>query len=197
MPKRKPSRTVKSAAQEIASPAKSAPPAIGAEDLFQWNKSGFDSAVKLSNAILEGFEHIRAMQMQAAHEAHEKNDKAKRDLSQVRSPTDLAQLEMELLRTSMERATNYWQQLFAIGNDMNAKLVEEVKSEFLAANEKMNRTLGRTSKAAEKPAAIASPDSMKMAMDMTNLTLTSFNKAASQWMDTAKQNLANLSAQRH
>jgi Phasin protein len=200
MPKRKPTRatrTEKPARQETPSPAKSMLPVLGTEDMLQWSKTGFDSAVKLSNAIIEGFEHIREMQMHAAQDAHEKNDKVARDLMQIRSPADLAQLEMELTRSNIERATQYWQQMFSLGNQMNAKLVEEVKNECLVAGEKMNQTLGRASRTVEKPAVAAAPDNMRMAMDMTNMNLTNWTKAASQWMDTAKQNWQNMSATQH
>jgi Phasin protein len=197
MPKRKPTRSVMPKVQQTSAPTKSVAPAIGAEDMFQWNKTGFDAAVKLSNAIIEGFEHVREMQMHTAHETHEKNDKVVRDLMQARSPTDLSQLQMELARFNMEHASRYWQQMFAIGNQTNAKLVEEVKNECLAAGEKMNRVLGRATKSVEKPAQASAPDSMRMAMDMTNMTLTNMTKAASQWMDTAKHSLENISATRH
>ena len=137
------------------------------------------------------------MQMHTAQETHEKNDKVVRDLMQVRSPTDLSQLHTELSRFNMEHATRYWQQMFTIGNQTNAKLVEEVKNECLAAGEKMNRVLGRATKSVEKPTQASAPDSMRMAMDMTNMTLTNMTKAASQWMDTAKHSLENISATRH
>jgi Phasin protein len=197
MAKRKPSRTEKPARQYTASPAKALLPAVGTEDLLQWSKSGFDSAVKLSNAIFEGFEHMREMQMHAAHDAREKNDKLARELMQIRSPADLAQLEMELARANIERATSYWQQMFTISNQINAKLVEEVKNECLSASEKMNRTLGGAGKSVEKPAAAAATEPLKAAMDMTNMNLTNWTKAASQWMDTAKQNWQNMSATHH
>jgi Phasin protein len=197
MPKRKPTRNVKPTLHQASSAPKSAAPAIGSEDVFQWNKTGFDAAMKLSNAIIEGFEHIREMQMHTAQEVHEKNDKVARDLVQARSPADLSQLQMELARFNLEHATRYWQQMFAIGNQTNARLVDEVKNECLAAGEKMNRTLGRATKAVEKPVQPSTPDSMRMAMDMTNMTLTNMTKAASQWMDSAKHNLENISATRH
>jgi translation initiation factor 2B subunit (eIF-2B alpha/beta/delta family) len=201
MPTRKATRRAKPARHEgpVAAAKTALPtlPAIGAEDMFQLNKTGFDVAVKLSNAIVEGFEHIREMQMHSAHEVHEKNDKVMRDLMQIRNPADLSQLQMELVRFNMQRATQYWQQMFSIGNEANAKLVEEVKNECIAANEKMNRALGRATKSADKPAVPAAPDTMKMAMDMTNMTLTNMTKVASQWMDTAKHSLDNISATRH
>jgi Phasin protein len=197
MTKRKPTRSVMPKVHQTSAPTKSVTPAIGAEDMFQWNKTGFDAAVKLSNAIIEGFEHIREMQMHSAHEAHEKNDKVVHDLMQARSAADLSQLQMELARFNIERATRYWQQMFAIGNQTNAKLVEEVKNECVAASETMNRSLGRATKTVEKPVEASAPDSMRMAMDMTNMTLTNLTKAASQWMDTAKHNLENISATRH
>ena len=197
MAKRKPTRSEKPTLHQTSSAPKSAAPLIGAEDMFQWNKTGFDAAMKLSNAIIEGFEHIREMQMHTAQEVHEKNDRVTRDLMQARSPTDLSQLQMELARFNMEHATRYWQQMFTIGNQTNAKLVEEVKNECLAAGEKMNRVLGRATKSVEKPTKTSAPDSMRMAMDMTNMTLTNMTKAASQWMDSAKHSLENISATRH
>ncbi|MGB8339447.1 MAG: phasin family protein [Burkholderiales bacterium] len=197
MPKRKPTRKAKPTHEKTSSPAKSIFPAAGAEEMLQLNKTGLDSAVKLSNAIIEGVEHIREMQMHAAHEVHEKNDKVVHDLMQVRSPADLSQLQLELIRFNMERATRYWQQMFSIGNQVNAKLVDEVKNECLAAGEKWNRVIGRATQSVEKPTVTSSPDPMKMAMDMTNMTMTNLTKAASQWVDTAKRSLENISATRH
>jgi hypothetical protein len=196
MPKRKIIRKRISTHHETASAAKSILPTMGNEEMFQWNKSGFDSSVKMSNAIVEGFEHIREMQMHSAQEVHEKNDKIAHDLLQVRSPADLAQLQMEFARFNMERAQRYWQQMFAIGNQMNAKLVEEVKNECLAAGEKLSQTLGHANKNVAAPKT-KTPEPLQAAMDMTNMTITNLTKAASQWMDTAKHNLENISATRH
>ncbi len=196
MAKRKPTRSEKSTMHQASSAPKFAAPLIGTEDMFQWNKTGFDAAVKLSNAIIEGFEHIREMQMHTAHEVHEKNDRIARDLMQARSPTDLSQLQMDLARFSMEHATRYWQQMFTIGNQTNAKLVEEVKNECLTVGEKINQTLGHASKSAAST-KVTAPEPLRAAMDMTNMTLTNWSKAATQWMDTAKNNLENISATRH
>ena len=63
MPKRKPTRSEKPPLHQTPSASKSVAPVIGAEDVFQWNKTGFDAAVKLSNAIIEGFEHIPTKKM--------------------------------------------------------------------------------------------------------------------------------------
>ena len=52
MPKRKPTRSEKPPLHQTPSASKSVAPVIGAEDVFQWNKTGFDAAVKLSNAII-------------------------------------------------------------------------------------------------------------------------------------------------
>jgi F0F1-type ATP synthase membrane subunit b/b' len=196
MAKRKITTKGNSSHRETSSSTQPALPVMGTEDVFQWSKYGFDSTVKMSNAIIEGFEHIREMQMHSAHEAHEKNDKIARDLMQARSSTDLAQLQMEFARFNLERAQRYWQQMFTIANQMNAKLVEEVKNECLVAGEKLSQTLGQAKKAIDTPKAVA-PEPLRAAMDMTNMTLTNFTKAASQWMDTAKNNLENIAATRH
>lgn len=164
--------------------------------MSQWNKSGFDSSVTMSNAVAEGFEHIREMHMRSAHEVHEQNDKIVRDLMHVRSQADFAQLQMEFVRFNMERAQRYWQQMFAIGNQMNAKLVEGMKSECLAAGEKISRALGQANKNVGAPKT-TTPDPLRAAMDMTNMTMTNLTNAASQWMDTAKHSLGNISATRH
>jgi phasin family protein len=197
MPQRKPARKAKPVHNQTTSTTKPALPGMGSEDIFQWSKTGFDSAVKLTDAVVEGLEHMREMQMHSAHEAHEENEKIMRDLVQARTPADLSQLQMELIRSNAERATKYWQQMFSISNNVNTKLAEEVKNECISAGEKINRAIGRVSKAAPIPAEKAAPDTMKMAMDMTNMTLTNFSKAASQWMDTAKHSLENISATRH
>jgi hypothetical protein len=86
--------------------------------------------------------------------------------------------------------------MFAIGNQMNAKLVEEVKNECLAAGEKITRTLGQANKSTALPKT-TTPEPLRAAMDMTNMTITNLTKAATQWMDTAKNNLENISATRH
>ncbi len=202
MPARKSTRRTKSASTASAqttSPMQALP---DTQSAYQVSKTGFDAAVKLTNAVLEGFEHIREMQLNTARQAHDKNNKIANDLLRIRAPADLAKLEMDWTRLNMEQASQYWRDMYSLSSAMNAKLLEEMKNEWFAANKELGQATAKMMKPAEQKVMptmtpMASPDNIKLAMDMTNATLTSFTKAASDWMDSAKQSLQNGIATRH
>jgi phasin family protein len=71
------------------------------------------AAITLADLVFKGAEDIRRVQLEAAHHAHERHEKALAEVSSAANPTELLKLQAELLRDDLETAGQYWQQITA------------------------------------------------------------------------------------
>lgn len=79
-----------------------------------FSQDQLQALIALADTVFKGAEEIRRCQMQAAHDAREHHEKKQAEVANASTPTELFNLQSELLRFDMEAAGKYWQQLAAI-----------------------------------------------------------------------------------
>lgn len=76
-----------------------------------------------AGALFRGFEAIRKIQQQTAHQAGARHEAAAEKLKESCSPNDVLAIQSELLRFDIEAATRYWQQLGAAAMEMQTEML--------------------------------------------------------------------------
>jgi phasin family protein len=79
--------------------------------------------VSLTDLMFKGAEELRRFQMQTAHDAHQRYQRALSDVSAATNPTELLNLQSELVRYDLEAGSRYWQQLASIVAASQAEMV--------------------------------------------------------------------------
>ncbi|HEX7890284.1 MAG TPA: phasin family protein [Ramlibacter sp.] len=74
-------------------------------------------------ALFRGFQAIRGIQEQAAQHAAERHAEGIERLRRAGNALDLMSVQGELMRSDLESATQYWQQLAGAALEMNTELV--------------------------------------------------------------------------
>lgn len=92
-------------------------------------------------AVFRGFEAIRRIQHQAAHEAFTHHQELAKQLEQPCSPSELVALQAELLRVDVEGATQYWQQLASAMLEMQRDLLGSATSAVQKEAEQASRAM--------------------------------------------------------
>jgi phasin family protein len=104
-----------SAKSPRAAPAREA----GRKELASWNfladlgRQQLSVATDASCAIFRGFEAIRKIQEQVAHDISARHQAIAQKLHGARQPADLIAMQAALVRDDLESATQYWQQVAA------------------------------------------------------------------------------------
>jgi len=80
-------------------------------------------AAESACAMFRGFEAMRRIQEEAAHDALARHEAAAEKLKRPCLPADLLAIETDLIRFDLETATRYWQQLGAAAMEMQAEML--------------------------------------------------------------------------
>jgi hypothetical protein len=121
-----------------------------------------------SCAMLRGFDAMRKIHEQAAHDTSARHQVVAQKLHGTVQPFDLMTLQTGLLRNDLESATQYWQQLAATALEMQTEMIgcashlvdAETALETAAALEPFDMLPGVSSLFALQPGA-ASPQARK------------------------------------
>lgn len=73
-------------------------------------------------AVFRGFQAMRGIQEQAAQEAAARHAAGIEKLRVAATPLELLSVQGELLRSDLQSATQYWQQLAGVAMEMNTEL---------------------------------------------------------------------------
>jgi phasin family protein len=73
--------------------------------------------------MFQGFETLRHIQEQAAHDALTHYSNAAKRLREARDPAQLLEIQADLMRFDVDGATRYWQQIGAVAVDMQNELI--------------------------------------------------------------------------
>jgi hypothetical protein len=80
-------------------------------------------AAESACALFRGFEAMRKIQEEAAHEASQRHADAAQKLRGSCQPADLMAVQSELLRFDFDAAGRYWQQLAAAALEMQTEIM--------------------------------------------------------------------------
>lgn len=113
------SKTPRAAGTRAATTASAAAAAAGraegaADAALTYTQDQLQALIALADVMFKGAEEMRRCQMQAAHEARLRHEKAQAEVAHASSAGDLLGVQNELMRFDLEAAGKYWQQLASI-----------------------------------------------------------------------------------
>lgn len=121
------SKNQKAAAARANAPAASIPlMANGEASGFALAQEQMQSLMALADLVLKRAEEIRRCQLDAAQQARKRHDKARADVASAANPTELLNVQAEMLRGDLESASQYWQRLTAICTAAQAETLEHI-----------------------------------------------------------------------
>lgn len=81
-----------------------------------------------TSALCRGSEALRKVQQEVAHEASLRHAQAAKKLSAPCQPTDMVELQTELMRSNLQSATQYWQRLLEVALQTQREMMEGMSS---------------------------------------------------------------------
>lgn len=136
--------------------------------------------VSLTDLMFKGAEEMRRFQMQTAHDAHQRYQRALNDVAAASNPTELLNLQAELVRYDLEAGSRYWQQL--------ASIVAASQAEMINTLTRSAATLGGdVAKMASQQPLAASPSAFTAAAKNGGQGDVDPTQAWNRWVDLGKQ----------
>ena len=94
--------------------------------LTELGRQQMAAATLSTSALCRGSETLRKVQQEMAHEASLRHAQAAKKLASPCQPTDMIELQSELLRSNMQSATQYWQQLLEVALQTQREMMESM-----------------------------------------------------------------------
>lgn len=105
-----------------AAPAQRASASTPLDWTADWTRQQLLVANEGARALFRGMQAMRGIQEQAAREATQRHAAAAERLRRAGTPAELFALQGELVRSNVESATRYWQELAGAALEMNTEL---------------------------------------------------------------------------
>lgn len=175
----KTSRPVPGNARSAAPASASSLPADGAG--FSLARQQLQTLMSLGDLMFKGAEELRRFQMQAAHDARQRHERAQAEVASAGNPNELLKVQSELVRYDVEAGSRYWQQLASI---MAATQAEAVNVLTRGAASLGGGVLGTHLAGAMAPAQAATPEA---GADDGSQAAADPLQAWNRWADFGKQ----------
>lgn len=121
---RKDSSMTSKSASRSASARKASGNDLGALNFMtELSRQQLAIATEGASALYRGSEALRRVQQETAHEAALHHAQAAKKLFSPCQPSDLLSVQTELMRTNMESATHYWQQLMVVALQTHREMI--------------------------------------------------------------------------
>jgi len=91
--------------------------------MMQAWKSQLDTAMRVTEAIIEGSTRMHEVQMEAAAEAHADCVATQKSLAAAHSPSALLRIQTEWLAANQRKSTEYWRHLVEAAAETQAQVV--------------------------------------------------------------------------
>lgn len=149
------------------------------EAALTFSQDQLQALIALTDVVFKGAEEMRRCQMEAAHEARLQHEKKQAEVAKARTPTELFNLQAELMRFDMEAAGKYWQQLAAICATTQAEAVSLITRSAATVGGDVAKLVAQPlPQAGAAAASTASRDAG---------AVTDPSQAWNQWVDLGKQ----------
>lgn len=109
------------ARRSVAAPARTGVP--GFDFLADFGREQLALVMDASCAMFRGFEAMRTIQQQAAHQASARHEAAAHKLREPCAPGDLMAIPFALLQDDLQNATRYWQELGAAALETQTEMM--------------------------------------------------------------------------
>lgn len=94
--------------------------------LTELGRQQMSVATMSASALCRGSEALRKVQQEIAHEASLRHAQAAKKLSAPCQPTDMMELQGELMRSNIQSTTKYWQQLMEVALQTQREMMESM-----------------------------------------------------------------------
>ncbi len=94
--------------------------------LTELGRQQMAAATLSTSALCRGSEALRKVQQEIAHEASLRHEQVAKKLSGPCQPTQMMELQSELVRSNMQSVTQYWQQLMEVAVQTQREMMEGV-----------------------------------------------------------------------
>lgn len=166
------SRNQKTTASRTSSPQESIPMLdAAAASGFALAQQQMQSLMALADLVLKRAEELRRCQLDAAQQARKRHDKARADVASAGNPTELLNVQAEMLRDDLESASQYWQRMASICTAAQAETLEH-----------MTRSAAQLGRAATQATAADGAEAAPAKPDGADAT-----QAWNRWVDLGKQ----------
>lgn len=91
--------------------------------LASWKRQ-LDAAMRLTEAVIEGSERMREVQLEAAAEAHADAVATQKALAAAQSPQELLRIQAEWLAENQRKSMQYWKSLYEAAAETNAQMMK-------------------------------------------------------------------------
>lgn len=110
-------------AKKIPAPRAAAQTQPGWDGFADLGRQQMAVATEAACAMFRGFEAMRKVQEQAAHDAAQRHARAAQKLQGPCAPMELFAIQSELLSFDFDGASRYWQQLGAAAMEMQTEML--------------------------------------------------------------------------
>lgn len=86
-------------------------------------KRQLDTALRITEAIIEGSTRMHEVQIEAATEAHADAVATQRSLASTQNPAELLRIQTEWLVANQRKSTEYWKGLYEAATQTNAEVM--------------------------------------------------------------------------
>ncbi|MBC7945064.1 MAG: phasin family protein [Burkholderiales bacterium] len=163
------------------------------EQLSAVNQANVDTALRYASIILGSAERMIAIQVEAAKTAFATGAQNAKALSSVKDVQELDSLRANLVKPSVEQASEYARSIYNVATSTQAelsKLVEEQAAEF---NRQMVQAIDSVEKTS--PAASVAVAAVKSAITAANTAYENLSKTAKQFQESAEATMNSVAAQ--
>lgn len=87
-------------------------------------KHELDAAMRLTEAVIEGSERMREVQLEAAVAAHADAVATQKALAAASTPAELMRIQTEWLAANQKKSMQYWKSLYEAAAETNAHVLK-------------------------------------------------------------------------
>jgi len=159
------------------------------EQLIALNKAQVDAAVRLAGVALQGVEKLVDLQMQAVRSALTEGATSARALAAAKGVQDLAALQPTLLQPSIDKATSYARDVYAVATSTQAELNKLVEGQMAEFNKTVVAQLDKVAKSAPAGSEFAI-NALRSAVASASAAFDNVSKVARQVSEITEANIA-------
>lgn len=184
------SKTPRAASTRAATTASAAAAAAGraegaADAALTYTQDQLQALIALADVMFKGAEEMRRCQMQAAHEARLRHEKAQAEVAHASSAGDLLGVQNELMRFDLEAAGKYWQQLASIVASAQSEAMNLLTRSLAQLNADAGRLAAQPMPQMQMPVGFKAPEAVRG--ESPSAAAIDPTQAWNRWMEMSKQ----------
>lgn len=162
------------------------------DQLAAANQANVDTALRYASIILGSAERMIGIQVEAAKNAFAISAQNAKALSGVKDVQELEAIRTNLVKPSVEQATDYARSIYDVATSTQSELSKLVEEQVADFNKQVISALDNVEKTPGSNLAVAA---MKSAIAAANTAYENLSKTAKQFQDNAEATAESVAAQ--